>query len=1015
MNNKKIILSFLLVVLIALSVSSVSAENATDDVVAADDSVDELSADPIQPTNNTVDSVQTAVDSANKTGDIVDLSKYEEYDFGAKGVTIQNSNIIVDGKGTTTIKGDGAGSGLIQVTGTNVTIQGIKFIDTNAKNNFTYGGSVNGVGVRFNGANNGILKNCEFTDFNSAVQVMGTTGLLVEDNEFKGGYTTLIANDPTVNVETGSKSLNIYRQSSQVTIRGNTFDGPILDAISIAQGSGSNIVENNVFLGNTYSIYFGGSSTKNTVVRNNTFKNCGKFNDGEVQWIRLPVISIQKASNDIAFENNTFYAVENSVLIAAEQGNEAHGFPSSLGNINVTGSTVYTDGLASPKDVVLFHVLVREGELNLSAPIKLENNVLNGATENVTWLLDNGTEYTTPDNNNAEKLQVVIDSAKPGDVIDLTVFDSYDFADSGITIATNNITLKGNGNTIIKGHGAGNGLVYITASNVTVEGIVFVDTNPANNFVYGGSTNGWGVNFRGATGGLVKDCEFEDFNSAVVIQASFDILVENNYFYGGYTTLIANDPTVNVEKGSKSLNIYRQSARITVRGNTFEGPILDAISIAQGSGSNIVENNRFLDNTYSIYFGGSSTKNTVVRNNTFINCGEFKKDGQFWERLPVISIQKASNDIAFENNTFLAVENSVLIAAEQGNEAHGFPSSLGNINVTGSIVYTEGLASPKDVVLFHVLVREGKLNLSAPIKLQNNTLNGATENVTWLLEDGNEYPLTPTTNTSEAIQKAIDDANAGDVIDLSNFEKYDLGNETLTISNDVTLKGNGSTVVNGSIQVKGNTKVTIDGISGITVYTTEPVATTMASSDVTVTAGDSGNLQVTLKDADGKAVAGKTISVMVNGESSQITTDANGTATFAFKYDAANTYYVSFSFLGDDEYKASFANAKITVNAKPVPPVVKKATKITAKKATLKVKKVKKIKVTLKSGSKALSGKTITIKVNKKTSKAKTNKKGVATIKVKITKKGKFTATVKFAGDNTYKAVTKKVKYTVKK
>ena len=59
--------------------------------------------------------------------------------------------------------------------------------------------------------------------------------------------------------------------------------------------------------------------------------------------------------------------------------------------------------------------------------------------------------------------------------------------------------------------------------------------------------------------------------------------------------------------------------------------------------------------------------------------------------------------------------------------------------------------------------------------------------------------------------------------------------------------------------------------------------------------------------------------------------------------------------------------------------------------------------------------KTVTIKVNGKTFKAKTNAKGVATIKVKVAKKGKFTATVKFAGDGAYKAITKKVKFTVKK
>lgn len=57
----------------------------------------------------------------------------------------------------------------------------------------------------------------------------------------------------------------------------------------------------------------------------------------------------------------------------------------------------------------------------------------------------------------------------------------------------------------------------------------------------------------------------------------------------------------------------------------------------------------------------------------------------------------------------------------------------------------------------------------------------------------------------------------------------------------------------------------------------------------------------------------------------------------------------------------------------------------------------------------------ITLKVNKKTYKVKTNSKGVATFKLaKLTKKGKYTAVVKYAGSNYYNAKTVKPKITVK-
>ena len=288
MNNKKILLSFLLVVLIAFSLGSVSAENATD-ALAVDDAVDVVAVDePIQPASDSVDDVQTAVDSA-KEGNTVDLSKYAEYDFTDKTVTISNNGVIVDGKGTTTIKGYGDGNGIFAIKAQNVTIQGIKFIDTNPKNDFKYNGTTAGWGISASAANGGLIKDCEFTDFNSGVVVMQTTGFTIQDNNFTGGYSTLLANDPTVNKEQGSKSLNIYRQSSQVTVKGNRFVGPILDGVSIAQGSGANYVLDNYFEGNCYSIYFGGASTAGSLIANNTFVNCGFFKEGSMSETGCPI------------------------------------------------------------------------------------------------------------------------------------------------------------------------------------------------------------------------------------------------------------------------------------------------------------------------------------------------------------------------------------------------------------------------------------------------------------------------------------------------------------------------------------------------------------------------------------------------------------------------------------------------------------------------------------------------------------------------------------------------------
>jgi len=119
--------------------------------------------------------------------------------------------------------------------------------------------------------------------------------------------------------------------------------------------------------------------------------------------------------------------------------------------------------------------------------------------------------------------------------------------------------------------------------------------------------------------------------------------------------------------------------------------------------------------------------------------------------------------------------------------------------------------------------------------------------------------------------------------------------------------------------------------------------------------------------------------------------------------------------LDDDNYNASLAVQKITIN--------KKTTSITASAKTFKATaKTKKYTVTLKTikgasidGKTYLkAGKKVTLVINGRIYTAKTNSKGKATFNIKLTKKGIFTAKISFAGDVTYKSTTKKVKITIK-
>lgn len=107
---------------------------------------------------------------------------------------------------------------------------------------------------------------------------------------------------------------------------------------------------------------------------------------------------------------------------------------------------------------------------------------------------------------------------------------------------------------------------------------------------------------------------------------------------------------------------------------------------------------------------------------------------------------------------------------------------------------------------------------------------------------------------------------------------------------------------------------------------------------------------------------------------------------------------------------------KPSQNAKSTP-IKKQSTKIIAKNKNYKSKtKVKKYTVTLKTkAGKAIRNVQLTVKINKKTYKAKTNAKGKATFKItKLTKKGTHKALITFKGNKNYNKISKTVKIKIK-
>ena len=187
------------------------------------------------------------------------------------------------------------------------------------------------------------------------------------------------------------------------------------------------------------------------------------------------------------------------------------------------------------------------------------------------------------------------------------------------------------------------------------------------------------------------------------------------------------------------------------------------------------------------------------------------------------------------------------------------------------------------------------------------------------------------------------------------------------------------------------------------------VKKTIISAPTVNTVYNGGKYLVATLNSNGKALSGFDLVISFNGKKYIRTTDAKGQVKISTNALDPKTYKATITFEGIKNYAMSSATTKV---------IVKKATpKLTAKKATFKVKtKTKKYTVILKdNNNKVMKNTYVTLKVNKKTYKVKTNSKGQATFKItNLKKKGTYIAVVNFAGNSYYNAKTVKPKIIVK-
>ena len=213
-----------------------------------------------------------------------------------------------------------------------------------------------------------------------------------------------------------------------------------------------------------------------------------------------------------------------------------------------------------------------------------------------------------------------------------------------------------------------------------------------------------------------------------------------------------------------------------------------------------------------------------------------------------------------------------------------------------------------------------------------------------------------------------------------------------------SLKTNAS-ALSGNVALKKAVQTTLTGANTQKVYA------------IPYKAAKSGKYYtVTLKDKNGNVLANKTVKFTLAGKTYTVKTDAKGVAKLAINIYKPGTYKLAVSFAGESTLGASSKQATIKILKNKVK-ITRKTKKVkrSAKKRTLKYY------VKTKTGKKmGIKGVKVYLKINKKTYKAKTNKKGLVKFKVKLPRvKKTYKVKVTFKGNKANKKRTLKTKVKV--
>ena len=243
------------------------------------------------------------------------------------------------------------------------------------------------------------------------------------------------------------------------------------------------------------------------------------------------------------------------------------------------------------------------------------------------------------------------------------------------------------------------------------------------------------------------------------------------------------------------------------------------------------------------------------------------------------------------------------------------------------------------------------------------------------------------------------ETNADNILNNENFALKGENNDNNEKNANPLLNDKTSTIEPPSVDNSPKTPMNIPSQS--TMDEDGKISTKIEGNDTNFNYKSGTHYKVRLLDKNQNPLVNLNITFIINKKVYNQTTDKNGIAKLLINLPV-DTYRITYQYYGNENYTGCFGGSKINV-LKTKPEIVVSNNKIVYKSGKNLI-----ILLEDKYGN-PLVNTNIFIKINGKTYKKKTNKKGNVSLGVSKLKLGKYPTKISYKGGNNYKAVSKSI------